>query len=452
MRCLTLNDPRLDPELSVANPILLPALIPASTTSLTQLTTAMGVPRDLLPSDAMIARTWDQLPRLLSEIPPQYRSEHHLRMCIAVANGLFDAAINYVWNCAILRLRDRIRAFGIHLVSSFIGKSFDEKTLLGLKDAELVDLCMRLNLISEDAFFFLDQCRDVRNNFSSAHPAMGDLDDLEVLSFLNRCTKHAMSDALDPRGLDLPALLNAVKGGRFTDEQKDEWVRRLRQTHDAQRGTAVATLHGIYCDPSSNEQDRLNALDICKELAAEFTPDTKSTLINRHSDYLAEGKEDRKQASRTFFQDLGLLGLLSDPERHTVFSKAVARLRSVHDGFDNFHNEPPFAEQLLTLSQQTAVPATAQKEFVEVVVQCAIGRSSGVSWAAEPSYQQIVRNFSPQEVVYMLAAPKTEPSVIRQRIADNPKCRARYIALLGLIEYATVPASAKADYDAWVSP
>lgn len=191
--------------------ILLPAVIPASTSSLTQLTTAMGVPRDILPDDAMIARTWEQLPRLLNDIPPQYRTEHHLRMCVAVANGLFDAAINYVWNAAILRLRDRVRAFGLHLVHSFTGKPFDEKILVGLKDSELIDLCLRLNLISEDSFFFLDQCRDVRNNFSSAHPAMGDLDDLEVLGFLNRCTKHAMSDAPDPRAVDLSAMLSAVR-------------------------------------------------------------------------------------------------------------------------------------------------------------------------------------------------------------------------------------------------
>jgi len=435
----------------MAKKVQLPAVIPASTNSLDQLTAAMGVPRQILPDDEMIGRAWAQLPRLLDEIPPPYRTEHHLRMCVAVANGLFDAAINYIWNAAVLRLRDRVRAFGLHLVPQITQKPFDEKLLVGLKDAELVDLCLRLNLISEDAFFFLDQCRDVRNSFSSAHPAMGDLDDLEVLTFLSRCTKHAMSDIPDPRGVDLSAMLTAVKAGRFTDEQRNEWIRRLRETHDAQRETAIGTLHGIYCDPGSNEESRLNALDVCRELADEFTPTTKSLLINRHSDYIAEGKDDRKQASRAFFQEIGLLALLSDPERHAVFSKAARQLRSVHQGLDNFYNEPPFAERLLSLSQQTAVPSSAQQEFVETVVMCAIGNPYGVSNRAVPTYHQLVRNFSPQEVAHMLAAPKHEPSIIRRRIKGNRSCRQRFKSLVAMLDAATVPAKWKTDYDWWLT-
>lgn len=428
----------------------LPAVLPASATVLSQLTQSLGIPRAALPSDEVIRRVWDQLPRLINEVPAAYRTEHHLRMCIAVASGLFDSAINYVWNAAVLRLRDRVRAFGLQLVPQVTSKPFDEATLTGLKDVELVDLCLRLNLISEEASFFLNQCREVRNNFSSAHPAMGALDDLEVLTYLNRCTKHAFADVPDLRGVDLPDFLQAIKAGGFTDEQTAEWVRRLRETHDAQRETAVGTLHGIYCDPVSNEEARLNCLRIARELAREFSPATKSLLINRHSDYIAKGEDNRRTASRIFFQELGLLDLLGDSERHALFSHAAHQLRSVHNGFDNFYNEPPFAERLLLLSQQTPVPASAQKEFVETIIMCAIGNPYGVSNAAEPTYHALVRNFSPQEVAYMLAAPSVEPSVIRGRVTQNASCRQRFKNLVGLLDATSVSASARRDYQWWL--
>lgn len=428
----------------------LPAVVPTSTDSLAKLTSALGVPRDALPSSESIERAWQQLPRLLDQIPPEYRTEHHLRMCVAVANGLFDAAINYVWNATVLRLRDRVRAFGIHIVPSITRKEFDEGTLAGLKDADLINLCLRLNLISEDAFFFLDQCREVRNNFSSAHPAMGALDDLEVLTFLKRCVDAAMTETRDLRGVHLPTMLDAIKNSRFTPEQEEEWARRLRDTHDSQRETAIGMLHGIYCDPSSNEEARLNALDVCRTLSPEFTPATKSTIINRHSDYVASGDEERRSASQEFFQKAGLLALLSHPERHALFSNAAARLLSVHNGWDNFHNEPPFAERLMELSGQTAVPATAQKEFVLAVVTCAIGNPYGVSRAAMPSYHAMVRNFSPQEIAYMLAAPTVEPSVIRTRINAHPKCRERFRKLVQLLDPASIPAAARPQYQRWM--
>ncbi|MGQ7792982.1 hypothetical protein ACUN0C_11285 [Faunimonas sp. B44] len=96
-------------------------------------------------------------------------------MCVAVASGLFNAAINYVWNAAVVELRDKVRRFGINVVPQVLDdKSLDEETLLDLKDAELLDLCRKLNLIGDDDFFFLDQCRATRNSFSVAHPAATD--------------------------------------------------------------------------------------------------------------------------------------------------------------------------------------------------------------------------------------------------------------------------------------
>ena len=68
----------------------------------------------------------------------------------------------------------------------------------------------------------------------------------------------------------------------------------------------------------------------------------------------------------------------------------------------NFHNEPAFAKQLQSLSKQMGVPQTAQEEFVEAVVTCASGKRYGVSWAAEPTYHELTRNFSPREVSLML--------------------------------------------------
>ena len=94
-------------------------------------------------------------------------------MCVAVSTGLFDSAINYIWNATILHLRDRVREFGLPVVGQIQQQDFEEAHLLDLQDSELLDLCLKLNLITEDGFFFLDQCRAMRNNFSAAHPSIG---------------------------------------------------------------------------------------------------------------------------------------------------------------------------------------------------------------------------------------------------------------------------------------
>jgi hypothetical protein len=67
-------------------------------------------------------------------------------MCVAVATGLFDSAINYAWNAAVIELRSKVRRFGLSVVPQIIGEPFDEAALLDLKDADLLQLCLEIVL------------------------------------------------------------------------------------------------------------------------------------------------------------------------------------------------------------------------------------------------------------------------------------------------------------------
>lgn len=428
--------------------VTLPAIVDISTSALDKLTAAIGVPRDVLASDAEIGRVWEQLPRLITGIPPQARSELLARMCVAVHSGLFDAGINYVWNSAIVTLRDKVRAFGIHIVPQVIGDDFNEDKLLDLKDADLIKLCLSLNLISEDAYFFLDQCRDVRNNFSAAHPAMGTLDDAEFIVFLTRCTKYALFMTSNPKGVDAHALIESIKGLKHTEEQTQEWVDRIESTHEAQQELIITMLHGIYCDQSSTQDTKTNALDICQSLKPKFSPSIKSELINRHSDYVSQGKKDLQEQSQKFFESLGLLALLSDQERHVLVTMGCKRLLVVHQGWDNFYNEPPFAERLLEISRQAPIPASAQADFVTTIVTCAVGSQYGVSNKANASYQTIIKNFSSREIIIMLDLPAST-TIASRRLKDFPSCLARFRGLVNLLDSKQVPTTYAGKYKSY---
>ena len=109
--------------------IALPTVIDVTGPMLTALTAALGVERSILAADDQIAHVWSNLPRLISRIPPEQRSETLVRMCVAVAAGLLDSAINYAWNAVIVELRDKVRRFGLTAVPQVIGKPFDETVL-----------------------------------------------------------------------------------------------------------------------------------------------------------------------------------------------------------------------------------------------------------------------------------------------------------------------------------
>lgn len=425
----------------------LPAVPTTILPAINALTTALGIPREVLASDEEIEYAWRDLPRELREIPPNLRGELIARMCVAVSTGLFDGAINYIWNAAILQLRTKVRNFGLPIVAQILQSDFEEKQLLELQDSRLLELCLKLNLVDEDGFFFLDQCRDVRNNFSAAHPTIGKVNDREFTTFLNRCVRYALGDASSPTGVDIGAFISAVKAARFNSNQLGIWVQRLKATHDAQRQMLVGMVHGIYCDPNTSEPARLNGLDICSALKDGFTASLRSDLINKHSEYTAKGDEQRHTASLQFFEKIGLLTLLNETEQHAVFYRAVERLWNAHNGMNNFYNEPPFAERLLELSRQGAVPETVQEQFVQTVVACSIGNGYGVSWSAVTSYEQIIRSFSPREIATMIRLASDGANVLGRRIVNSGSCRERFKNTLALIDPASVPSGVKAAYD-----
>jgi len=423
----------------------LPALPTSMLSSINALAKSLNIPREVLASNEEIEYAWADLPRELKEIPSDHRGELIARMCVAVSVGLFDGAMNYIWNATILHLRDTIRNFGLSVVKQILQRDFDEKDLLELQDSQLLDLCLKLNLINEDGFFFLDQCRDTRNNFSAAHPTLGKINDREFVVFLNRCVKYALAETALHKGVDIFAFISAIKGERFNSGQCTVWVERLNATHDAQRQLLISMVHGIYCDPSTPEPSRLNSLDLCTELKDAFSSRIRSDLINRHSEYLAKGDEKRHKASQQFFEKLSLIKLLNESEQHSIFSKAIENLWNAHQGMNNFYNEPPFAKRVLELSKQEEIPETAQDQYVGVVVTCFIGNAYGVSWGAVPSYEEMITGFSPKEIATLIRLSRGD-SPLAKRVNAHNECRKRFLDSLKLIDVKSVPAPVKSQY------
>ncbi len=134
---------------------------------------------------------------------------------------------------------------------------------------------------------------------------------------------------------------------------------------------------------------------------------------------------------------------------HSIFTSASRKLLNVHNGWDNFHNEPPFAERLTRLSRKYRVPETAQPAFVEAVVMAATGNPYGVSHAAAPYYNEMVKSFSPNEVKLMLEKPK-DSSLVANRIKSNKECERRFRALVALVDAKSVPTASKFLYKKWL--
>lgn len=394
-----------DNQLEAKNKINLPNLKSDILPYLDTITSIMGVPRTILASKDEILYAWNDLPRELTKIPPDLRDEFIVKMCVAISSGLFDGALNYMWNASINNLRKKIRFFGLNVIAKIKSTDFDEYSLLDLRDSELLTLCLSLNIISEDGYFFLDQCRDIRNNYSAAHPSSNSIDDRELINFISRCQKYALADSKNLKGVDIEQFLLIIKDKEFNKEQTKSWVKSISETHEAQRNSIFIMLHGIYCDPSSNQQARINSISICKKFSNKFSPNVISGILNDYQGYQNRGDEKRHKASMRFFELTDMFQHLHSADKHHIISKSCSNLLDVHLSFNNFYNEPPFAERLYELSKKHEIPESAKNEFVVTITECIIGNRYGVSRAALPYYEDTIKNFTPIEINIFLNIP-----------------------------------------------
>ncbi|XZT44093.1 hypothetical protein ACT439_15650 [Acinetobacter baumannii] len=429
------------------NPIVnLPNITATTVVGINTLLPALNIPRTILASDDAIEYSWGNLPRQLKNIPSEHRNELIAKMCIAVSVGLFDSAINYVWNAAILSLREKLKSFGLSVVAQILQRDFEEKHLYDLQDSELLDICLQLNILDQQAYFFLSQAIFTRNNYSAAHPSIGMIDENELLAFSNRCIQYALANPTQHTGVVLKDFIDNLKFGAYSDLQKVHWISSLNQTYDEQRTVLVKMMHGMYCDANSAETTRQNIINLCSAIKDMFTAQLKSELITNHNSYKAKGDEDKYKASLKFFELLGLLGLLDSTEIHSLFHRAIQRLYQVHEASNNFYNEPPFAERVFEITQQHSVPSTIQELYVHHVVCCYIGNGYGVCNAAVPFYEAMIKNFSPVEIGLMLKLGSNPKNMLGYRVENVSSCKRRFGLVLDLINLDSIPDSAKAIY------
>lgn len=139
---------------------------------------------------------------VVERINPEHRDNcvYVSKFVAAVASGLFDAALNYLWDETILELRRRVARYDLSffydnaITSPDRRKEFSgEADLSKISDSELIYGAKEIELISEVGFKHLDYIRFMRNWVSAAHPNQNEITGLQLISWLETCMKEVIS-------------------------------------------------------------------------------------------------------------------------------------------------------------------------------------------------------------------------------------------------------------------
>lgn len=372
------------------------------------------------------------LPAITEEIAPARRSNslYISKFIAACGVGLFDAALNYLWNETVSNIRNKVARFDLeYFYDSVVTDPKRRASLKGeddlkkIEEWELIRGCLLTGIISEIGYKHLDYIRDMRNYASAAHPNHNRLSGLQLVTWLETCIREVLSKEPEGPVIEVRRLLVSLREETLTRDDIPPIASSLASLPDDLALSLLRTAFGMYTDTKTSTNTRANISFISPALWSSCGEEARHEIGLKHAVFSANGEVARKRLASDFLQRVEGLSYLPTDTLAVEVKAVLDGLGSAHNGYNNFHNEPAFARALRAYVPGTGiVPPSVENQYTKTLVMCKIGNGYGVSQQAEPIYDELIARFSDNHFKAMLRLIGGDREF--QSRLQFPQCRA----------------------------
>lgn len=340
----------------------------------------------------------------LAGLPAQTleRSYYVTKMIAAAAVGLFDAALNYLWDETVSELRRRVAGFDLAYFYDIAAPNEDirrhlanEGDLVRVDDANLLRAAREIGLLTDVGYERLDHIRYMRNHASAAHPNQVDLSGLDLVNWLQICVRQVILTPPDNITASTGRLLANLKKTRLSQGEIAGAAAFFDELPQDRANTLANGLFGLYVDPRRTAVIADNVRQLWPLLWEFVDEDTRLNYGVRHARYLASVDTDQATAARELIDLVDGTSYLTDQTRAAELDLALDALSQAHTGWNNFYNEAAPARQVAALVGDRDIPGGSAAKYVALLVELFLGNGHGVATAAEPIYRALLENLDP---------------------------------------------------------
>jgi len=364
-----------------------------------------------LPSDGVLVeikqrfRVFENYPNVISELTSERRGEsmYLSKLLAAVGAGLFDAALNYLWDETIAELRRRVARYDLAYFFDIAVPSpdrrkglHDEEHLDQISDQDLIRAAREIGLISDIGYQQLDLTRHMRNYASAAHPNQNEINAFQLLGWIETCIKEVITLPETQVVAETKKLLHNVRAGAITSQNASATAEFFAELSSERADNIAAGFFGIYVDEDSNERARDGVRLLMPHLWFHVTEPKRREFGVKYGKYVANGDTARSERARELLDVVEGAAYLPEPVRAAEISTAIDDLLAAHRGFNNFYTEPGPARRLNRLSSEP-VPSAVRDPYVQAVVEAFLTNGNGIAWAADGHYATMISRFDPDE-------------------------------------------------------
>lgn len=404
------------------------------TTSLTTYLNYLSLPADnVLVDNDQRHTVINNFPSVINRIDVEKRTNSlYLSKFIAACGaGLFDAALNFLWNETVVNLRWKVSLNDIdYFYDSIVtdtkrrDKLKTKDDLINIEEWELVKGCHLTGLLSDIGFKHLDYIRDMRNWASAAHPNQSQLTGFMLVSWLETCIKEVIAKEPEPSAIKIKRVLSNIRNNDLEPDDFAHIKSAMENLPQDVIDSFLRTIFGMYTNNNAAVKVKSNIKNIAKKCWDLSSETTKYSCGIRYQSFAANGERERKDAASEFLTAVFGLPYLPLDSLAVEISIRINSLYQAHFGWNNFHNEPAHASALSAyISSAGNVPDSVRSEYVKVVALCYLGNSYGVSDMAISYYKEMINKFGELELKEFVKIVYDKELMSRLEIK---RCASRY--------------------------
>ena len=406
----------------------------------------MGLPKDniLVPFEKR-RPVFFNMPTVLNSLTVDQKSVavYVSKFLAACAVGLFDAALNYLWNETICNLRGKVARFDLAYFFDSVVNDSDRRSKLRseadlekLDDWELIRGCRTTGIITENGFRHLDYIRDMRNHASAAHPNQNDITGLQISSWLETCILEVLAKEPDGPVIEIRRLLNSLRTEHLSEAQIPAIALALPSLPEDLSGSLLRTILGMYTDTAIDSRVKDNIKLVAKMVWDIVSVEARREAGVKQATLAVNGEVSRANLAREFIEIVGGLEFLPASALAAELSAALDSLTMAHNGWNNFYSESAPARLLHRLVPKNGnIPTNVLEKYVKAVAMCRVGNGYGVCWAAEEYYDDLLARFSDRHILAFITL--VHDSEVRSRLQFR-SCAASFQSLAGTLEARAV--------------
>jgi hypothetical protein len=319
--------------------------------------------------------------------------------------GNYEMLSAFVWTKAIAALKAQLKSLGMQFVGEMLGRSdiVEGSSIdLTVTDYEAIVLAEDLGMITGT-----DAMRLRHSLETIVHFARSDsLDSGEQMT---------QAEAVSCLYSSVQAILGKTQilvAVQFADFRK-ELEERIFKADDGQ-------MVGFLASPYFHKRTTLNILLALLKTAngaqlanAIGNFDTVLPLIwaqlrkperwqtgQTYAELFASGRVDAVAGVKKTLARVQGFDFVPENLRSITFSESVQNVFEAHEGMNNFYNEPNAVANLVALG--TSIPMPALAASLSAILCVRLGNAYGISYAAQPSVQELLTNISNERWEYYL--------------------------------------------------